>query len=364
MRGWMGMMVMAVGLAMPVSGYAETGQDHLEKVLTAAGWTMTPERAATYTVGDVYRLGSTDAVLNADKCFTTEARSGKVEGFEILKSLEGGLRLPILGRVGANAKKFRMQTFGEPYADKFDDMDLEGMSEKCRSWLKKQSNIGELYVVKSVLMAMMREQLCTDAGVSAGTAGVSVGVSLSENCVSGTQGHVAVAYKLVPVTKILGLESAPDIPVASGTGFPASVPLPVAAPVANSASAAKPEICIYRIGHAIGSRRNRKPTSKALPLKIELAGVVALLYSDESVCFEVSGGKHELEIAETIGLRKHRQTRRVHTATSKGYYATLEPWFLFGSRWRLQGLSFAPMTKEEFDQKYREKADVYKVGGE
>ena len=99
----------------------------------------------------------------------------------------------------------------------------------------------------------MREQLCTDAGVSAGTAGVSVGVSLSENCVSGTQGHVAVAYKLVPVTKILGLESAPDIPVASGTGFPASVPQ-VATPVAISASAAKPEICIYRIGHAIGSR--------------------------------------------------------------------------------------------------------------
>ena len=152
-------------LVMPVvhaAPQAESGQDHLKKVLTAAGWTMTPERAATYAVGDVYKHGSTDAVLNGDKCFSTEPRTGKVEGFEILKSLEGGLRLPILGRVGASAKKFRMQTFGEPYADKFDDMDLEGMNETCRKWLKKQPNVGELYVVKSVLMANMREELCTD----------------------------------------------------------------------------------------------------------------------------------------------------------------------------------------------------------
>jgi hypothetical protein len=206
---------------------------------------MTPERAAAYAVGDIYKLGETDATLSAKKCFEATPQTGKVEGFEILKLLEGGLRLPLVGRIGVGTKKFKKQTFGEPYADKFDDMDLESISKMCRDWLLKRPDLGDLYLVKSVLMANMREQVCDDTTAGISTGGVGVEGRTSVNCVSGTEGHVAVGYKLVPVQAVLGIAAvetpAPRVPsqvpvVQSEAPQPATVVAPPPPPPAGQLS--------------------------------------------------------------------------------------------------------------------------------
>jgi hypothetical protein len=191
-------------------------ESHLEQVLKAAGWTMTPERAATYGVGDIYKQGETDAVIYGTKCFEATPQTGKVEGFEIIKLLEGGLRLPLVGRIGLGTKKFKKQTFGEPYADKFDDMDLESISEKCRAWLLRRSDLSDLYLIKSVLMANMRERICEDKSVGVSTGGVGVEGRTSVDCISGTEGHVAVGYKLVSVREVLGMGGA--VPTSTPAG--------------------------------------------------------------------------------------------------------------------------------------------------
>ena len=57
--------------------------DRLEEALVGAGWTMTPERSATYAVGDVYSPAQNAPVAFGVDCFDATPREGAYTSLEV-----------------------------------------------------------------------------------------------------------------------------------------------------------------------------------------------------------------------------------------------------------------------------------------
>ena len=184
-----------------------SGLPQLERALEGAGWQLTPERSATYTVGDIYRLGENRPVVFGTDCFSGEAREGVYTSLEVVQAMKAGGKVPLgMARLRADGMQYKQLTFAEPYVRELSDMQL-APSEACVSYLAGQQasglDLAQLYVVQAVLSAEVKEQLCRELEAGASMLGAEVSAGVSEQCVQGSEGHVAVAFKTRTVPDLL-----------------------------------------------------------------------------------------------------------------------------------------------------------------
>jgi formylglycine-generating enzyme required for sulfatase activity len=205
----------------------------LEATLVAAGWTMTPERSASYTVGDIYsRATNTPVAFKAD-CFDAEPRENAYTSLEVVQAMKAGARVPLgMARFKAEGMEYKQLKFAEPYMTELADMHLLP-NDKCQKFLASRKDLADLFVIKAVLSAEVKEQMCRSIDAAAGALGFGASASAQQECVQASEGHVAVAYKTQQAASLVSMAAAP---VAMATAPAAPVPMAVAVPSQATAS--------------------------------------------------------------------------------------------------------------------------------
>jgi formylglycine-generating enzyme required for sulfatase activity len=193
------------------------GRRNIAAALRNAGWVATPEGSDRYQAGFVYDARN-GLWSDRDGCFDAAPNESIYNEMEVVQALQAGARVP-LGVVTAEAEgvRYRKLTYADPRISEIQGRQLK-LAETCKADLMEAAKSGDIsswYVVQAVLFAVVNEQECTeiDAGVKSvvGTAGIEV----SEQCATRSVGQVAVAFKTVPVTELLGIATAPTPTVVS-----------------------------------------------------------------------------------------------------------------------------------------------------
>ena len=191
----------------------------LEQTLTEAGWTMTPERSASYTVGDIYSRTSNTPIAFKDDCFDAEPRENAYTSLEVVQAMKAGTRIPLgVARFKAEGMEYKQLKFAEPYMTELAEMHLRP-SQTCQRFLANRQDLADLFVIKAVLSAEVKEQLCRSIDGAAGALGLGINAEAQQQCAQESEGHVAVAYRTLPAATLLQTMAVPD-----------TVPPPVAAP--------------------------------------------------------------------------------------------------------------------------------------
>ena len=177
----------------------------LRDILEGAGWTPTSDHSSTFEAGDILRAGSNTPVARGPECFDAEPRMGEYDSFEVLQALKAGGRLPVsaAATVKADGMLYRQVRYTAPYVAELSEMNLQP-NANCRAFLgKKASEHHQLYVVQAVMKAEVKEKTCQEltAEVTAGRIGFEA--SEAGQCSRESEGHVAVAFKLLPIANIL-----------------------------------------------------------------------------------------------------------------------------------------------------------------
>ena len=60
----------------------------LESVLEEAGWTITPERSATYHAGDIYDMVSHSKVASRADCFESVPEEGSYTSLQVVQAMK------------------------------------------------------------------------------------------------------------------------------------------------------------------------------------------------------------------------------------------------------------------------------------
>jgi hypothetical protein len=167
----------------------------LDEILTAAGWTMTPERTSTYSVGDVYSRTSNAPVIFKKDCFDAEPREGAYTSLEVVQAMKAGTKMPLgIVRVKAGGMTYKQIKFAEPYLTELASLQLVP-SQRCRDLVNSLEDTSDLFVIKAILSAEIKEQLCRTIDAGATIAGFGVSGSTSQECKQESEGHVVVAYR-------------------------------------------------------------------------------------------------------------------------------------------------------------------------
>jgi TolA-binding protein len=205
----------------------------LEATLVAAGWTMTPERSASYNVGDIYSRSTNTPVAFKAKCFDAEPRENAYTSLEVVQAMKAGARVPLgIARFKAEGMEYKQLKFAEPYMTELADMDLV-LKDKCQKFLASRKDLADLFVIKAVLSAEVKEQLCRSIDAAAGALGFGASAAAQQECVQASEGHVAVAYKTQEAASLVSMAAAP---VATPTPIAAPLPMAVAVPSQATAS--------------------------------------------------------------------------------------------------------------------------------
>jgi hypothetical protein len=173
---------------------------------------MTPERTSTYSVGDIYSRSSNSPVIFKKDCFDANPREGTYTSLEVVQAMKAGARVPLgVTRVRANGMQYKQLKFADPYMQELAEIDLVP-SAKCQQFLAKKQNLSDLFIIKAVLSAEVKEQLCRTLEGGVGVAGLGVTGSLNQECTQASEGHVVVAFKTQPVDILLQTSPAPVAP--------------------------------------------------------------------------------------------------------------------------------------------------------
>ncbi|MFT5460980.1 MAG: hypothetical protein ACI9K2_007502 [Myxococcota bacterium] len=187
------------------------GTRPLAGALAKAGWIATPEGSDRYQPGNIYT--ETHALWSARAgCFDGEPLESIYNELEVIQALQAGARVP-LGVVTASVEgmRYKRLTYADPMVTELEGRSLK-LTENCGRDLAAEAagaDVSSWYVVQAVLLAVVNEQECTELEASARTLVGGGGGSVSEECSRGSVGQVAVAYKVQPVSEVLGGAVAP-----------------------------------------------------------------------------------------------------------------------------------------------------------
>ena len=175
----------------------------LEAQLIKAGWLITPEQSATYAAGDIYTRHQNTPVVFRKDCFSGEPREGEYTSMEVVQALKLGARFPLgVARFKLKGMQYKQVRYASPYVSEFSEMKLVP-SVACRNFLQQRDDLADLYVIQSVLSAEVSEQLCRSLDGRVGVVGFRIEGGLKQECNQGSAGHVAVAYKTIPLALLL-----------------------------------------------------------------------------------------------------------------------------------------------------------------
>ena len=180
-------------------------------------------------------------------CFGGKPREGVYTSFEVVQAMQAGGRVPLgVARLRADGMQYKQLTFAEPYVIELSDMQLTPF-DTCVDYLARQQanglDLASLYVVQAVLSAEVKEQLCREIEADVSVMGAGASAGLSEQCVQGSEGHVAVAFKTRTLPALLQATGHGDLVAAAGTPPPAPAPAPAkvtTAPTPRPAPAPQP----------------------------------------------------------------------------------------------------------------------------
>ena len=176
-------------------GPKQVAPPSLDEVLTGAGWTMTPERTSTYSVGDIYSRTSNTPVIFKKDCFDAEPREGAYTSLEVVQAMKAGAKMPLgIARIKAGGMEYKQIKFAEPYLTELASLQLVP-SQRCRDLVNSLEDTSDLFVIKAILSAEIKEQLCRTIDGGATVAGFGVSGSVNQECKQESEGHVVVAYR-------------------------------------------------------------------------------------------------------------------------------------------------------------------------
>ena len=175
----------------------------LEAQLIKAGWLITPDQSATYAAGDIYARHQNTPVVFRKDCFNAEPREGEYTSMEVVEALKLGAQFPLgVARFKLKGMQYKQVRYASPYVSEFSEMKLVP-SVTCRNFLQQRDDLADLYVIQSVLSAEVSEQLCRSLDGRVGVVGFRIEGGLKQECNQGSAGHVAVAYKTIPLALLL-----------------------------------------------------------------------------------------------------------------------------------------------------------------
>jgi hypothetical protein len=193
-------------------GAAEEPDDGLpiavRAALERAGWTPTFNHSATFTAGDILRSGSSTPVVFGKECFIAEPREGGYSSLDVIQALQAGGRLPLLGstELRADGMQYKQVRFADPFVSELSEMTMTP-TEPCLSFLRAQrvkgEDLSQWVVIQAVMKAEIKEQVCRELEAAVGLGAVGVSAGMSSQCLQGSNGQVAVAFKLRPVLDLI-----------------------------------------------------------------------------------------------------------------------------------------------------------------
>ncbi len=239
MRWWVGAVTLLASAALAgpkkaadnVGAQLDGGRD-VAAALKKAGWVATPEGSDRYQAGFVYDARN-GLWSEREGCFKAVPTESIYNELEVAQALQAGAKVP-LGVVTAEAAgvRYKKLTYADPRVSEIQGRYLE-LDDQCRADLEKaakKEDISSWYVVQAVLLAIVNEQECTEIGAGVKSVVGGAGVEVTEQCATSSVGQVAVAFKTVPVTALLGpLPAQPPAPtgpssaVSAGASFDTSL---------------------------------------------------------------------------------------------------------------------------------------------
>jgi formylglycine-generating enzyme required for sulfatase activity len=239
MRWWIGAVTLLATAASAgpkkaadnVGAQLDGGRD-VAAALKKAGWVATPEGSDRYQAGFVYDARN-GLWSEREGCFKAVPTESIYNELEVAQALQAGAKVP-LGVVTAEAEgvRYKKLTYADPRVSEIQGRYLE-LEEQCRADLEKaakKEDISSWYVVQAVLLAIVNEQECTEIGAGVKSVLGGAGVEVTEQCATSSVGQVAVAFKTVPVSALLGsLPAEPPAPtsppstVVGGASFDTSL---------------------------------------------------------------------------------------------------------------------------------------------
>lgn len=175
--------------------------------LARSGWTPTSDHSSTWTAGDILATASSSPIVFGAQCFEAAPREGFYTSIDVVQALKAGGKLPLLGvaRVEAQGMQYKQVRYAEPYVSELSRMDLRPTAD-CLAFLESEASRGadlqQWFVIQAVMKAEVKEELCREVSVGVGVGRVGVEGSVTDQCVRGSEGQVAVAFKLLPVAHI------------------------------------------------------------------------------------------------------------------------------------------------------------------
>ena len=201
---------------------AAEGQRPLAAALEKAGWIATPEGSDRFRPGNVYDARNALWSAQAD-CFDATPVDAIYNDLEVTVALQAGAKVPLgVVSVRADGSSYKKLTYADPRVAELAGRQLTPTSA-CQRDLEqaaRATDVSSWYVVQAVLYAIVNEQLCTEVDAGVRSAVASASVSYEQQCTTSSTGQVAVAYKTVPVTTLIG----PIEPVGGGWTTPEGCP--------------------------------------------------------------------------------------------------------------------------------------------
>jgi hypothetical protein len=205
-----------------VAAQAVDGERPLAAALEKAGWIATPEGSDRFRPGNVYDARNALWSAQAD-CFDAAPVDAIYNDLEVTVALEAGAKVPLgVVSVRAEGSSYKKLTYADPRVAELAGRQLTP-TPSCQRDLEEAARSGDVsswYVVQSVLYAIVHEQLCTEVDASVRSAVASASASYEQQCTTSSTGQVAVAYKTVPVTALIG----PIEPTGAGWTTPEGCP--------------------------------------------------------------------------------------------------------------------------------------------
>ncbi|HCH64819.1 MAG: hypothetical protein CL927_20530 [Deltaproteobacteria bacterium] len=201
----------------------------IEEVVAAEGFTPTPSQSEIYKPGAVLvpnGRGGHDVVVDA--CIDVEPSIAIMSQSSIATTLAGGVSARLgVTRGSASAGVEKRLSFVDP-EQRTIALGALVPTEDCLSSVNragKLQDLSEAIVMHDVLVAIIKNTVCTKADVSGGIValGATEAAAYSE-CVQESDGQVPLGYKAVSLDRVLGAVNAPvpTTPASTGSSTPAA----------------------------------------------------------------------------------------------------------------------------------------------